>query len=222
MLSGPQWLALEVKYLDRAQSFYEAYEDTAAATQALADLVAQEVEALVDAGCRYVQIDEAALAQHEDDHAIVGEALERIVADVPEDVRVGLHVCYGDYSRIYPEMLDYPVDEYDLELCNGDYEQLDVFTEEEFTKDLALGVLDVHRRDVESVAEIKANIQKGLEVVPPERLTVSPDCGLKLLPREVAYRKMENMVQAAREVEAELDAGEIEVAAEGSAASADD
>ena len=64
---------------------------------------------------------------------------------------------------------------------------------------------------VESVERIKRNIRKGFEVVPPEQLTVSPDCGLKLLPREVAYGKMENLVTAAREVEAELDAGEIEV-----------
>ena len=142
---------------------------------------------------------------------LVGECLEHIADGVPEDVRLGLHVCYGDYSRIYPEILDMPVHEYDLELANGDYDQLDVFEKPEFGKDLALGVVDVHSSDVEPVEEIKQNIKRGFEVVPPERLTVSPDCGVKLLPREVAYRKMENMVQAAREVEAELDAGEVDV-----------
>jgi 5-methyltetrahydropteroyltriglutamate--homocysteine methyltransferase len=119
-------------------------------------------------------------------------------------------------------MLEYPVDEYDLELANGNYEQLDVFTADEFTKDLALGVVDAHVAEVESVAEIKENIKRGFEVVPPQRLTVSPDCGLKLLPREVAYAKMENMVQAAREVEAELDAGKIDVGYAGTQAPADD
>ncbi|MFB6140077.1 MAG: methionine synthase, partial [Halosimplex sp.] len=171
---------------------------------------------------RYIQIDEPALATTPDDHAIVGECLERIVADVPEEVRIGVHVCYGDYSRIYPEILEFPVDEVDLELTNGDYEQIDVFTEPEFTLDLALGVVDNHTAEVESVEEIKDNIRQGLTVVPPEQLTISPDCGLKLLPREIAYQKMENMVQAAREVEAELDAGEIEVPAAGRTASADD
>jgi len=92
---------------------------------------------LVDAGARYIQIDEPALATTPDDHAIVGEALEHIVADIPEEVRIGLHVCYGDYSRIYPEILEFPVDEFDLELANGDYEQLDVFKDPEFSKDLA-------------------------------------------------------------------------------------
>jgi 5-methyltetrahydropteroyltriglutamate--homocysteine methyltransferase len=192
-------------------SFNEVYDDNAALAYDLADLVNLEIENLVDAGAKYIQIDEPALATTPDDHAIVGECLERIVDDVPDDVRLGLHVCYGDYSRIYPEILDYPVEEFDLELCNGNYEQLDVFTEHEFTKDLAMGVTDAHVAEVESVEEIKENILKGLEVVPPERLTVSPDCGLKLLPRDAAYGKMENMVQAAREVEAELDAGEIDV-----------
>ena len=202
-ITGPYTLA--------SWSFNEAYDSEAELAYELAGLVNEEIEALVEAGARYIQIDEPALATTPDDHAIVGECLEHIADGVPEDVRLGLHVCYGDYSRIYPEILEMPVHEYDLELANGDYEQLDVFKSPEFTKDLALGVVDVHTADVESVEEIKKNIKKGFEIVPPERLTVSPDCGVKLLPREAAYQKMENMVIAAREVEAELDAGEITV-----------
>ncbi|MFA1611544.1 methionine synthase [Halobellus rubicundus] len=194
-------------------SFNEAYDDEAALAYDLADLVNEEVEQLVDAGARYVQIDEPALATTPDDHAIVGESLERIVDGIPDEVRICLHVCYGDYSRIYPEINDFPIDEFDVELCNDGYEQIEVFREPDFEPDLALGVVDVHDAEVESVEEIKANIQEGLKVVPPERLTVSPDCGVKLLPREVAYQKMENLVAAAREVEAELDAGEIDVVA---------
>lgn len=194
-------------------SFNEAYETTAELSYELANLVNTEIEKLVDAGAKYIQIDEPALAQHEDDHAIVGECLERIVDGLPDDVYVGLHVCYGDYSRIYPEILEYPVDEFDLELANGDYEQLDVFKDPEFTATLALGVTDAHVAEVESVETIKRNIKRGLEVVPPERLTVSPDCGLKLLPRTVAFGKMKNMATAAREIEAEIDSGEIDVAA---------
>ncbi|WP_049999138.1 methionine synthase [Halococcus sediminicola] len=209
-ITGPYTLA--------SWSFNEAYDDDRDLALALADLVNEEIRKLVDAGARYIQIDEPALATTPDDHAIVGEALDRIVTGLPEEVRIGLHVCYGDYSRIYPEILEFPIDEFDVELANGDFEQLDVFKEPGFDLDLALGVTDVHVAEVESVAEIKANIQKGLEIVPPERLTVSPDCGVKLLPRDVAYGKMENMVEAAREVERELDAGEIEIGA----ATADD
>jgi 5-methyltetrahydropteroyltriglutamate--homocysteine methyltransferase len=194
-------------------SFNEAYDDEESLAYDLADLVNEEIEKLVDAGARYIQIDEPALATTPDDHAIVGECLERIAAGIPDDVRIGLHVCYGDYSRIYPEILEFPVDEFDLELANGDYEQLDVFEDPAFTADLALGVVDAHVAEVESVEQIEANIRKGLEVVPPEQLTVSPDCGVKLLPREVAYGKMANLVAAARNVEADLDDGEIDLAA---------
>ena len=192
-------------------SFNEYYDDYEDYAYALADLVNTEIENLVEAGARYIQIDEPALAMTPTDHAVVGECLERIVEDIPEEVRIGLHVCYGDYSRIYPELNDYPIDEFDVELCNGDYGQIDVFADPEFEPDLALGVVDAHHAEVESVAEIKENILEGFKVVPPEKLTISPDCGLKLLPREVAYGKMENMVEAAREVEAELDAGEIDI-----------
>ncbi|MFB6157677.1 MAG: methionine synthase [Haloferacaceae archaeon] len=202
-ITGPYTLA--------SWSFDEVYGDESALAHDLADLVNEEVEALVDAGARYVQIDEPALATTPDDHALVGECLDRIVSGIDEDVRIGLHVCYGDYSRIYPEVLDYPVDEVDLELCNGDYEQVDVFESPKFTTDLALGVVDAHDADVESVEQIERNIRQGLRVVPPERLTVSPDCGLKLLPREAAYEKMENLVTAARNVEADLDAGRIDL-----------
>jgi 5-methyltetrahydropteroyltriglutamate--homocysteine methyltransferase len=202
-ITGPYTLA--------SWAFDEVYDSEADLAYALADLVNEEIENLVAAGARYIQIDEPALATTPDDHAIVGECLDRIVADVPDEVRIGLHVCYGDYSRIYPEINDYPVDEFDVELCNDGYEQIEVFTDPAFGPDLALGVVDVHTTDVESVPEIKSNIRQGLKVVPPERLTVSPDCGLKLLPREVAYEKMVNMVRAAREVEAELDAGEIDL-----------
>jgi len=208
-ITGPYTLA--------SWSFNEAYDDDAELSYALADLVNEEIEALVDAGARYIQIDEPALATTPDDYAIVGECLDRIVADIPDEVRIGLHVCYGDYSRIYPELLEYPIDEFDVELCNGDYEQIDVFTDPEFTTDLALGVVDVHTTEVESVEEIKENILQGFKVVPPERLTVSPDCGVKLLPRDVARQKIENMVTATREIEAELDAGEIDLGPEVSA-----
>jgi 5-methyltetrahydropteroyltriglutamate--homocysteine methyltransferase len=193
-------------------SFNEVYENEEELSYDLADLVNEEVERLVDAGCRYIQIDEPALATTPDDHAIVGECLERIVSGIPEEVRIGLHVCYGDYSRIYPEVNDFPIDEFDVELCNGDYEQIDVFTDPEFEPDLALGVTDAHVAEVESVEQIKENIRQGLKVVPPEKLTISPDCGVKLLPRDVAYGKTENMVKAVREIEAELDAGEIDLA----------
>ncbi|GGN16504.1 methionine synthase [Halarchaeum nitratireducens] len=201
-ITGPYTLA--------TWSFDEVYDDDAGLAYALADLINEEISGLVAAGARYIQIDEPALATTPEDHAVVGECLERIVAGLPDDVRLCLHVCYGDYGEIYPKINDYPIDEFDVELANGDYDQLDVFADGDVDPDLGLGVVDAHTPTVEPVAEIEANIREGLTVVPPEKLTVSPDCGLKILPREVAYAKLENMVRAARNVEADLDSGEID------------
>ncbi len=208
--SKPVKIPITGPYTLASWSFNEHYTDTETLAYALADLVRAEIDVLVEAGARYIQIDEPALATTPDDHAIVHGSLDRIVADLDPDVRVGLHVCYGDYDRIYPEVLDFPIHELDIEQSNQGFDQLSVFQDPPFSLDLALGVIDVHDTTVESVDEIKDHIRRGLTVVPPERLTVSPDCGLKLLPRDVAYRKMENMVAAAREVEADLDAGRID------------
>ena len=192
-------------------SFNEFYKDEVELSYELAELVNKEIKNLVGSGVRYIQIDEPALATTPEDHKIVRDCLERITEGIPDNVRIGLHVCYGDYSRIFPKILDYPVDEFDVELANGNYAQLDVFKKVPFTKDIGFGVIDVHDSRIESVEEVKGRILKGLEIVPPDRLTVSPDCGLKLLSREVAYKKMVNMVKATRMVEEELDRGEIEI-----------
>ena len=69
---------------------------------------------------------------------------------------------------------------------------------------MALGVVDVHDHRVETVEEVKEGIRRGLEVLPPERLYIDPDCGLKTRTWEEAAAKLRVMVQAVREVRREL------------------
>jgi 5-methyltetrahydropteroyltriglutamate--homocysteine methyltransferase len=68
-------------------------------------------------------------------------------------------------------------------------------------KTVVLGVLDLGSSEVETAELVAERIRRALEVVPPERLVVAPDCGMKYLSREVAYRKLEAMVAGARLVE---------------------
>ena len=63
---------------------------------------------------------------------------------------------------------------------------------------------DVHSHRVEEVGEIKAGIKRGLELIPPERLYIDPDCGLKTRLEDESIAKLRNMVQAVREVKQEL------------------
>jgi 5-methyltetrahydropteroyltriglutamate--homocysteine methyltransferase len=65
-------------------------------------------------------------------------------------------------------------------------------------------VLDLGSAEVETPQVVAERIRRALAVVPLERLVVAPDCGMKYLPRERAFRKLQAMVAGARLVEAEL------------------
>ena len=67
-----------------------------------------------------------------------------------------------------------------------------------------LGVLDLADPQVETPDAVAARIRAALQHLPPERLVVAPDCGMKYLPREVAFAKLRAMVAGAQLVRAEL------------------
>jgi 5-methyltetrahydropteroyltriglutamate--homocysteine methyltransferase len=68
-----------------------------------------------------------------------------------------------------------------------------------------LGVSDLGDQEVESPATIADRIRSALEFIPPERLVLAPDCGMKYLPRAVAFGKLQALVAGARTVRAELE-----------------
>jgi 5-methyltetrahydropteroyltriglutamate--homocysteine methyltransferase len=68
-----------------------------------------------------------------------------------------------------------------------------------------VGVLDLSDdAGVETPEQVAERIERALEVVPPERLQVGPDCGMKYLPRDVAYGKLRALVEGAELVRARL------------------
>ena len=71
-------------------------------------------------------------------------------------------------------------------------------------KTIVLGVIDLGDPAVETVDQVAARIRAGLRHVPPERLVPAPDCGMKYLPRDVAFGKLCALSAAARLVRAEL------------------
>jgi 5-methyltetrahydropteroyltriglutamate--homocysteine methyltransferase len=190
----------------------EVYDSIEELALDFADLIAVEVRRLAAAGAEWIQLDEPGLGMSPHGE-LAQECLSRVAAEVPEDVRFGTHVCSGNYANLADEMAQFPVDELDLEFASPDADDpAEVFEGREFEMDIGFGVIDTQSRAAESVAEIEARIEAGLQYIPPEQLTVSPDCGLKPLERGPAIEKLQNMVTAAENVEAALDAGEIEVA----------
>ncbi len=183
-------------------SFNEFYPRKEDAVYALAEVINEDLRGLVKAGAGYIQIDDPAIPTHPDEIEIAKNSLE--IATKGINAYLGIHICYGDYSKIYPEVLEFPVDQLDFELANKNFKDIEIFKEYEFTKDIGFGCLDVHTRRIESVEEIKTNIRKAFQLVEPEKIYVDPDCGLKLLPQGIAFEKLRNMCQAARELREEL------------------
>ncbi len=71
-------------------------------------------------------------------------------------------------------------------------------------KTIILGVLDLSTQEVETADQVAERIRNGLKHVDADKVVVAPDCGLKYLPRDVAFGKMQAMVEGAKIVRKEL------------------
>ncbi|PSP85020.1 methionine synthase [Halobacteriales archaeon QS_1_68_17] len=177
---------------------------------AFADLVADEVARLGEAGAPYVQIDEPALGMSPHDD-IARECVSRIDDAAPGEMYFGMHVCSGNYENLTPQVFDFPLDFVDLELASDGADDLaDIFEGVDLGVDVGVGVVDTQDKAVEEVGTVVDRIAAALEWVPPERLILAPDCGMKPLTRASASGKLRVLGEAAREAEAALDAGEID------------
>jgi 5-methyltetrahydropteroyltriglutamate--homocysteine methyltransferase len=198
MLTGP--------YTMVEWSFDEHYPSRRDAVLDMARLIRSEVEELVKAGAKYVQIDEPAIhTRPEEDFDLAVEAMERVVEGI--DCEFHTHICYGEVELVYPDMLRLPVKQIHLAFKNTDFEYLKLLEKHPFDgqKDLGVGVVDVHIRQTESVEEVKDGIKRTLKLMPPERLWVLPDCGLKTRTVEEAEGKLRVMMDATRAVKRELE-----------------
>lgn len=175
-------------------SFNEYYEDRAATAHALADALREEVKALIDAGCKIVQIDEPAGSVREEEIPLLIDVMEKMTEGL--DAYFVTHMCYGNFENIYPEMLDLAVDNIDLELSNSELDMLDVFEENPFTKDLSFGSVDVHDHRIEDVDVVRDRIDSALKVIPEDQVWIDPDCGLKTRQVDEAIDKLEIIAQA--------------------------
>ncbi len=197
MLTGP--------YTMVDWSFDEHYGSRREAVLAMAQVVRREAEELVKAGAKYVQVDEPAASTRPEEMELVSEALGIVTQGLA--ARTITHICYGDFARVFRHIANLPVDQLDLEMANSDYSLLGLIKQHnsEFKKELAMGVVDVHSHVLETREQVKAGIKKGLEVLPPDRLFIDPDCGLKTRTWAEAEAKLRVIVEATREVKRELE-----------------
>ena len=194
MLTGP--------YTIMDWSFDEHYPNRRAMALDLAKVIRDEARDLQDAGARFIQIDEPAASTRMEELDLVIETMGIVTEGL--DAHTITHICYGDFHRAYPKMLEIPVDQIDLELANSDYALLNEFAEHPFTKFIGLGVSDVHSHRLEPVEEIADGIRRALKVLDPAKVFVDPDCGLKTRTVDEAEDKLTNIKLARDQVRAEL------------------
>jgi 5-methyltetrahydropteroyltriglutamate--homocysteine methyltransferase len=183
-------------------SFDEHYESRREAVLDMAAVMHQEAVELEEAGARYIQVDEPAASTRPEEMELVAQGLA-VVTDGLKAKTI-THICYGDFASVFEQIARLPVDQLDIETANSDYDLLELFRRHRFDKEVAMGVVDVHNRRVETVEEVKEGIRRGLEVLPPQRLYIDPDCGLKTRTWDEAVAKLRVMVQGVREVRREL------------------
>jgi 5-methyltetrahydropteroyltriglutamate--homocysteine methyltransferase len=188
MLTGP--------YTVMDWSFNEYYPDRKSACLALAREIRQEVEALVKAGAKIIQIDEPASSVRPEELPLIVEAM-RVVTDGLPAYFIS-HLCYGAFETIYPGMLELTVDNLDLEMSNSGLDLLDLFKRHPYTKDISFGAVDVHSHVIEESPVVVERLRRALEVLPKEAVWVDPDCGLKTRTVDEAIAKMRACVHAAR------------------------
>ena len=186
------------------QAQNEHYADGRSLALAYADAVNEELHDLKAAGADVVQIDEPYLqARPEQAREYAVEAIDRALAGIGGETV--LHTCFG-YAHIVKDRLSgYPFLR-ELRDCSATHVSLEAaqpnldpaILRELAGKTIVLGVLDLGSSEIETPEVVADRIRRALEVVPPEQLVVAPDCGMKYLPRDRAFRKLEAMVAGAR------------------------
>jgi 5-methyltetrahydropteroyltriglutamate--homocysteine methyltransferase len=192
----------------QAENAHYPDEESLAMDYALA--VNQEIKDLFAAGADVVQIDEPYVqAWPEKARAYAVKALNRALDGVEGTTVVHLCFGYGHYRQkksggyaFLSELEDCVADQISIEAAQP---KLDLSILKEMrSKTIMLGVLDLGDASVETPATVANLIRAALKFIPPERLVIAPDCGMKYLSREVAFGKLRAMVEGARIVRDEI------------------
>lgn len=175
-----------------------------------------EVNDLETAGTSVIQVDEPALRETlplraADRPAYLDWATESFrltTSGVRPGTQIHTHMCYAEFGDIVQAIDDLDADVISLEAARSHMQVARELAGHGYPREAGPGVYDIHSPRVPSAEEAAALLRKGLEAIPAERLWVNPDCGLKTRGWPETRASLENLVSAAREVRAELAAGD--------------
>jgi len=188
----------------------EHYGDDRALAMDYADAVNAEARDLKAAGADFIQLDEPYLQAHPEHARRYGiEAIDRALAGIEGPTIV--HVCFG-YAYVVKDKPSGYSFLPELDRCRA--AQISIEAAQPHldlailaalpTKTMMVGVLDLGDAAIETPATVASRLGEALAHISPERLVVAPDCGMKYLPRDVAFGKLAAMVEGTRLVRARL------------------
>lgn len=188
------------------------YPDRESITEALIPIVNAELKALVAAGVTFIQLDEPSFACRPGDPGRFLEVVERTVSGV--NATISMHMCFGNYraravgwrsyAPLFPHVGDAKVHQLALEFASREMAEVELLRQLPESMAVAVGLVDVKNTWIEPSALIAERLRKVLRYVPPERVTITPDCGFSQTARHIAVAKSKAMVEGVEIVRAEL------------------
>jgi 5-methyltetrahydropteroyltriglutamate--homocysteine methyltransferase len=190
----------------RIREGYASREELAAE---LAGIVAAELHALVDAGCRIVQVDEPSYAAYWASAEQGVELFNRCVEGLHDRACVCLHVCFGNlrgrpqsarsYAPLLPALRAAQCDVLMLEFANRELAEAELVARADLGQIIAAGVVDVKSFHRESAEDVAARLRRFLDAgLPASRLWAVPDCGFWETPRWLTIAKMRALAEGAK------------------------
>jgi len=172
----------------------------------LALAIREEVSDLEKAGIKVIQIDEPAIREglplRQRDWAAYLEwavrAFKISAASVKDETQIHTHMCYAEFNDILPSIAAMDADVITIETSRSAMELLDGFGAFDYPNEIGPGVYDIHSPRVPGVEAMQKLLERACEVIPPQRLWVNPDCGLKTRGWIETEAALSNMVKAAK------------------------
>jgi 5-methyltetrahydropteroyltriglutamate--homocysteine methyltransferase len=186
----------------------DLYPDEPALCRAYAKVLGEELRAVIDAGCEFVQFDEPMWTEAPDQAPWAADILNELIDSLKGGARIGLHVCGGNprrkrvyftrYHDLVPAFSKVKINEVSLEHCTLSYDLMTLWDLWPFKGDLALGVIDQRSDDIENTDVIRKRVEPALARFPRERLVLTSECGFGHVPLDITRAKLGALVAAAK------------------------
>ena len=175
---------------------YENFEDL---VYEWGKILAEEVSDLSKNGAKKIQINEPKILEKPENFDVFADVMKKI-GRANEGSELFLYTYFGDSSNLYRKLQDLPVDLLGLDFFYSSNltEKIEEFGTE---KNIGFGLINGRTTVMEETEEVVSTIENLLDFIDKDKIYLNPSCGLEYLPRKIAVKKLENMVEISKELE---------------------